>query len=375
MGAVAIPLKNRWSVMHNYLAGITTGGWRRLLAENGYAIDPVYWHRAAFISLTSVMNSWYAAREEREFGGAIARTAISQPPLFILGHWRSGTTLLHYLLAQDTDQFAFPDTYQVVNPQTFLSTEEINKRRFAKLVPPKRPMDNMALSFDTPQEDEFAPCLTSLLSPYLGISFPRREVHYLKYLTFDAVTPEELEQWQQSFIYFLKKLTLKSDRCLLLKSPTHTARIRTLLQLFPTARFIHVHRDPYRVFRSTQHYFDTAMWYTYLQRPDLAHLDDGIFHRYNLVHDAFFRDRPLIPDSHYCEVKFEALERDPVGQVRRIYERLGLHGWTAFEAKLQRYVKSLEGYQKNEFAPLPETLRRRVATEWRRSFEEWQYDV
>jgi hypothetical protein len=366
-------MKHRWAVMHNYLAGITAGAWWRLLRENRFRVDPVYWHRAAFITATSLMNSCFRAREERLFGTAIGQTKITHPPLFILGHWRSGTTHLHYLLAQDTEQFVFPNTYQVVNPETFLSTEAANKKRFARLVPPTRPMDNMALSFDTPQEDEFAPCLTSLLSPYLGISFPQRENHYLRYLTFDDVPESEVAAWSRAFVWFLKKLTFRSNRALLLKSPTHTARIRLLLQLFPEARFVHVHRNPYRVFESTRHYFDTAMWYTYLQRPDYNRIEDGIFHRYNLLHDAFFRDCRLVPASRYCEIQFEQLVLDPIGQVRNIYEQLGLEGFVQFESKLQAYVRSLQGYQQNSFGELPSQLRTRVAKEWRRSFDEWHY--
>jgi omega-hydroxy-beta-dihydromenaquinone-9 sulfotransferase len=354
-------LKHRWSVTHNYLAGITARSWWQLLRDNQFRIDPAYSHRAAFITLTSLMNSRDKAKEDRQFSAALEKVRICHPPLFILGHWRSGTTLLQYLLAQDTEQFAFPNTYQVVNPQTFLSAEDRNKRRFARLVPSKRPMDNMALSFDTPQEDEFAPCLTSLRSPYLGISFPRRENHYLRYLTFDSVPEAEVEQWRRAFVSFL------------LKSPPHTARIRILLTLFPGARFIHVHRDPLRVFQSTQHYFDTAMWYTYLQRPDPERLEAGILHRYNLVYDAFFRDQKQIPASHFCEVAFEDLERDPVGQVRFVYERLNLPGFAAFQAKLKRYVASLEGYQKNQFSDLKDGERRRISRLWQRSFDEWKY--
>jgi hypothetical protein len=366
-------MKHRWAVGHNYLAGITAGNWRRLLRQNHFSVDPVYWHRAAFVTLASLMNSWFRAKEERQFAAAVHQTRIMRPPLFILGHWRSGTTLLHYLLAQDTEQFVFPNTYQVVNPETFLSTEETHKRRFARLVPPTRPMDNMTLSFDTPQEDEFAPCLVSLLSPYLGISFPRRESHYLRYLSFDGVPEREVAAWSKAFVGFLKKLTLRSNRSLLLKSPPHTARIRLLLKLFPDARYIHIHRDPYRVFQSTRHYFDTAMWFTYMQRPDCGRIDDGIFHRYTLLHDAFFRDRGLVPASCFCEIAFEELEQDPIGQVRLIYEKLGLDGFARFEPKLRQYVLSLEGYQKNQFAELPSSLRARVAREWKRSFDEWKY--
>ena len=372
---MGLKLKHRWSVGNNYLAGITAGAWWRLLRENRFAVDPAYWHRAVFITAASLLNSWYRRSEEAQYGRAVEDVEIRQPPLFILGHWRSGTTLLHYLLAQDTLQFAFANTYQVVNPRTFLTTEEVNTRRFAGMVPPTRPMDNMKLSFQTPQEDEFAPLLLTFRSLYLGISFPRRADDYTQYLTFRDVSRAEIEQWQAGFIWFCKKLTLKYNRALLLKSPPHTARIRLLLEMFPNARFVHIHRDPYRVFQSRRHYFDTAMWYTYLQRPDPATTDEGILQRYTALYDAFFEDRPLISDDRFCEISFDDLERDPAGAVRTIYRDLSLPGFQDFEPQLTSYVASLSGYRKNDYPTLDEHDRRRVAKAWATSFERWGYPV
>jgi len=298
---------------------------------------------------------------------------ITQPPLFILGHWRSGTTLLHNLLTQDSDQFAYANTYQVVNPHTFLSTEEVNSKRFAALVPTKRPMDNMELSFQTPQEDEFAPLLLTFRSLYLGISFPRREDYYSRYLTFRDVPRKEIEAWKAGFEWFLKKLTFKHGRALVLKSPPHTARIRILLEMFPNARFVHIHRDPYAVFQSSRHYFDTATWYTYLQRPELDGMDERIIRRYTTLYDAFFEDKVMIPSGQFHEVCFEDLERDPLNELRMLYEKLTLPGFHALEPKLKVYVDSLSGYRKNEFPELSHALRRKVAEAWRRTFDEWGY--
>ena len=278
-----VALKHRWSVGNNYLAGITAGMWWRLLRENRFAIDPAYWHRALFITGASLVNSWYRRGEQRRYGRAIDEVEITKPPLFILGHWRSGTTLLHYLLAQDNAQFTFANTYQAVNPCTFLTTEEVNTRRFSGMVPPQRPMDNMELGFHTPQEDEFAPLLLTLRSLYLGISFPKRADIYAKYLTFRGVPRGEIDELHAALLWFCKKLTFKQDRALLLKSPPHMARIPLLLEMFPDARFVHIHRNPYDVFRSTRHYFNTAIWYTYLQRPDRSTIDDGIMERYDAM--------------------------------------------------------------------------------------------
>jgi omega-hydroxy-beta-dihydromenaquinone-9 sulfotransferase len=364
-------LKHRWSVGNNYLAGITTGDWLKLLRANGFAVDPAYWHRAAFITLASTLNSYFRKREHRQFHDAIAATEI-QPPIFILGHWRSGTTHLHNLLAQDP-QFAFANTYQVVNPHTFLTTEAAHTQRFAWMLPKTRPMDAMTLNFQTPQEDEFAPCLMSLRSLYLGISFPRNEDQYSRYLTFDGTPRAEIDEWKSALRWFLKKLTLKYQRPLVLKSPPHTARIRLLLEMFPDARFVHIHRHPYQVFQSCRHYYDTATWFSYLQRPDLGEIDRRILARYTQLHDAFFAQRHLIPTGQFHEMSFEELERLPLGCIKDLYQKLGISDFESSQPQLKRYVDSLTGYRKNRFPELEPALREQIADEWQRSFTEWNY--
>jgi len=369
------PLKHRWSVSHNYLAGITAGDWWRLLQDNNFGVDPVYWHRAAVVSLLSVVNSWHRWTEEREFGAVVEATEIKGAPLFILGHWRSGTTHLHNLMAQDDEGFAYANTYQVVNPHTFLTTEEVNTRRFAWMIPKTRPMDNMALSFESPQEDEFAPLLISLLSSYLGVSFPRREDHYHRYLSFAGVPREEIVEWKRGFEWFLKKLTFKYQRPLLLKSPPHTARIRLLLEMFPDAKFVHIHRRPEEVFQSFRHYYDTAMWHTYLQRPDRSRIDDEIFQRYRSLFTTFYADRGLIPEGNFHEVSFADLERDPIATVSGVYKALSIDGLERALPKIQAYVATLDGYEKNRFTPLDEPLKQRLREEWGEFYEPLGYRI
>lgn len=356
-------LPHRWSLSHNYLAGITAGTWWRLLRENRFAVSPAYWHRAAFISASSVLNSWHARREQRLHGDAVAATRIKHPPLFILGHWRSGTTHLHNLFATDP-RFAYANTYQVVNPATFLTTEEVRARRFAWMVPPKRLMDNVALSFAAPQEEEFAPALLSLRSLYLGMSFPRRMAHYERFLTFDDAAPADREAWKAGLFAFCQKLTYLHgpDRPLILKSPPNTARVRLILELFPDARFVHIHRHPHEVYRSQLHFFNTVLWHTYLQRPDPSGLPDEILQRYRTVFDALFRDIPAIPAGRFHELAFNDLERDPLGEMEKCYHALDLGEFTKIPPALADYTASLSNYEKNTFAPLDPALRDRINT-------------
>ena len=354
-------------------AGVTFGDWVALLRENRFAIDPPYWLRAAAITTQSLANAAVRRHEERRYIPQVTPVDIP-PPLFILGHWRSGTTHLHHLLAADR-RFASPNVYQTSYPHTFLTTEARAARFVGAMIPPARPMDNVRQAPDSPNEDEFAICTMTFRSPYVGWVFPRRAGHYDRYLTFRGVPEREVGEWKDALVLFLKKLTWKYGRPLLLKSPPHTCRIGLLLGLFPEARFVHIHRHPTAVYQSTRHLLSRVLEIARLQR-DAGHDDEaGVLRRYTEMYDAFFEERGRIPPGRYCEVGFEALEADPIGQVRRVYEALGLPDFGAVEPDLRAYVGSVSGYKKNRFPEPPADLRGRVAGEWRRSFEEWGYPV
>jgi len=367
-------LKHQRSTDNHPLIGLTASAWWRMLRANRFQISPVYWRRLVMLTGAAFINSHFK-RKERAHETEIRVTQVAAP-IFILGHWRSGTTHLHNLMALHDDHFAAPTTYQALAPSTFLTTEEGAKENYADRMPATRPMDNMPLTFDTPQEDEFALCALTTLSPYMAMCFPKRQAHYDRYLAFDGVRDHEIREWKEALLWFCRKLAYKHgpDRRLILKSPAHTARIRLLLELFPDARFVHIHRHPYEVFRSFRHYHDTAVWFTYLQRPDRSQVEDTIIRGYRRMHDAYFEQRRLIPEGRLCEVKFEDLEREPLETVAGIYRALDLGGFDGFRPRLESYLKQREGYRKNRFEPLEPRLRERLAREWRPEFEAWGYD-
>lgn len=234
-------------------------------------------------------------------------------------------------------------------------------------------MDNVEWTLFSPQEDEWATCALCLESPCLGWVFPRSRKKYARYLTFREASADERAQWREAFEWFVKKLTWKYRRRLVLKSPPHTCRIRLLLEMFPGAKFVHIHRHPYAVFQSTRNLLVKMFAWLGLQRPVPAELDDWILEQYRAMYDVFFEERKLIPPGSYHEVAFEDLERDPTGEVRKVYEALGLPDFAGTADDLQRYVDSLRGYQKNRFPQLAEPLVRRIQTMWEASFAEWGY--
>jgi hypothetical protein len=353
------------------LGGITFGDWVRLLRDNRFRVAPRALVRAAAITAQSLQNSATRWVEDRRYGAAAA-DAEALPPVFVLGHWRSGTTHLHNLLTVD-ERFAFPNNYQALFPHAFLSMEAAQSPFMQWFLPKRRPMDNIEWTMRSPQEDEFALCIMTSLSPCTGWFFPERREHYDRYLTFRGVGDDEVARWRAALVAFVRRLSWKYRRPLVLKSPPHTARVRLLLETFPDAKFVHVHRDPYAVFASTRKMLTVNFGMHCLQRPPLDDLDEWIIRQYRAMHEAFFEQRGRIPPGQYHEVRFEALEADPVGQVRRVYEALGLPEFAAARPALERYVSGLCGYQKNRFPQLPAALRRRLAEEWRVCFEQWGY--
>jgi len=355
------------------LCGVTFADWWRALRENRFAIDPPYWPRAAILTAGSLLNTLYRLREDRQFQARLEQVTV-KPPLFILGHWRSGTTLLHNLLAID-DRFGYPNLYQVFFPHTFLCTEAVRSEQIVPLIPSTRVFDNVAQGLGMPNEDEFATCTASLLSPYMLWAFPRRQAQYEKYLSFRGVPEAEVNRWKETLLLFVKKLTLKQDRPMLLKSPPHTCRIKLLLELFPDAQFLHIRRNPYTVFQSTKHLDEVLTRSLQFQNHDPEALDDAVIRRYQVMHDAYFDELPLIPEGRFHDVAFEDLEADPIGELRTVYERLDLGGFDTVLPRLQAYVDSLSGYRKNDYPDLPPALRDRVGQAWRRNFEAWDYSL
>src|SRR4051794_31698358 len=238
--------------IYSSICGLSFGDWMRLLWQNRFAVDPPYWPRAAFLTLTSLITCQDRWRESWLHDRKIAATPI-QPPLFILGHWRSGTTHLHNLLAVDR-RFNYPTLFQVFYPRIFLGAQWTYSQIAKVALTRNRIIDNVAHGMEMPNEDEFALNGLTFLSPYMGWSFPRRQAYYDRFLTLRDLTEPELARWREAFVFFVKKLTYKDRRRrpIVLKSPPHTCRIGLLLDLFPGARFVHIHRDPFVVFRSTR---------------------------------------------------------------------------------------------------------------------------
>jgi hypothetical protein len=355
-------------------SGVTLLGWWRILRDNRFSVDVAYWPRAVFITLAAVPNSLVAWLEQHCFGPAIEGAEV-QPPVFVLGSWRSGTTYLHNLLAVD-DRFAYPNFYQVTYPSTFLLTEKRSAWLIDLCIPKRRPQDAVKLGVNEPQEEDFAICSLCGQCALLTMAFPRNVAFYERFMTLNDLSSSELARWKACYVFFLKKLSLKYDRPLVLKTPPNMARIKTLLDMFPDARFVHIHRNPYDVFRSARHTLFTAGPWWQMQRTkydDQEAVNDQLIRQGKILYDTYFAQRSLIPSGRLHDVAFEDLERDPMGQVERAYHVLGMPEFHYVKPQLVAYVESLTGYRKNTLPELTGELRERVYRAWRSCFDEWGY--
>lgn len=295
------------------------------------------------------------------------RIAASPPPLFILGHWRSGTTLLHSLLARDL-RFVAPTNYQTLFPSHFLLTERIAARITARFMPATRPADNIRFTWNAPAEDEIATLVLTGLSPYRDIALSSATREPL------PNTPEQWSHWTNQWLNFLRKLQvpLAQPRRPLLKSPTHTGRIPRLLRLFPDAQFIYIIRNPYDVFASTRHLYHVLAASNNLGRPRPIDYDNEILHNYQQFYHAYHLHRALIPRNRCCEVRFEDLEADPVTILQSIYERLELDGFEDFKREIEPMLPEHRAYRKNHFTLSDET-RALVYDNWKPAFRRYGY--
>jgi hypothetical protein len=337
--------------------------WLRMLFWNRGAVEPPYWYIAAVLSCTTFANTCLRWFQEGLYGDPIKNTRVPNAPIFVVGHWRTGTTLLHELLILD-DRFTSPTTLHSFMPCHFLLSEHFIHKYLAWVMPAKRPMDNMPAGWDRPQEDEFALALLGQPSTYTDIAFPNRPPLYPGSLDLSGLTPRQLAAWKRTFYRFVQAVSFRDPRRLVLKSPPHTARIPVLLELFPDARFVHIVRDPYTLFAST-----VNLWLSMARRHGLQTprggpaLEEKVFREFRVIHERYEAAKGLIPPGRLAEVRYEELTKDLVGGMRRVNDRLELGGFEAVEPKLREYAVRSTAYQPNRY-DLTDEQRARIAERW-----------
>jgi omega-hydroxy-beta-dihydromenaquinone-9 sulfotransferase len=357
--------------MHSYiLAGIRMRPLMTLLRTRGFTPALRNLGRLLYLFQNSAWSSLLTWREKRIYGEKLNSLKIPDDPVIIIGHWRTGSTFLHQVLSLD-EQFIAPTLFQAAFPESFLVSARYFRPVFGALVR-KRPMDNVRLGFDDPQEDEFALVKLTLDSPLLDVIFPRKPGYFMNdVLDFNPET-ENREMWKKQLANFCARIRLESGKTILLKNPAHSLRIPLLIEAFPKARFIYLHRHPYKVVASSLHLWKVLAKDNQLKGkpyfPDLKEVTEGLIKFY----DKIEHDLAELPPGKYCEVSFEALEADPAAEIKAIYNAIGLEFTAAFEDRIRMYFDKEKGFKKNSYN-FDEEQKAQVYQLMKKQFDQYHY--
>lgn len=327
------------------------------------------------------------------FGAALARAPLSlaerawtgmradplesmQAPVFILGHWRSGTTHLFNLMSRDP-RFAWPDPIATGLPWDFLLLGRALRPLLKRALPESRLIDNVEVNPDSPQEDEIALASMQGLSYYHALYFPERLSEHFARGAFpeeSGVTAEDLARRARQMKYYCRKLLLNMPGdTLLVKNPIHTGQVAWLRSLWPNARFVHIHRNPYVVFDSTCNFYRKLLPAYALQPFDVASAEPVILDAYPRMLERLYADTADLDENRFVEIAYADLDQNPLDCLERIYDRLGLGDFEHQAPRFDAYLGSIRGYQKNPHRFTAETLDK-VDIAWGTYLARWGYE-
>ena len=312
---------------------------------------------------------------DRRYAKLAKEVDKSNTPVFIIGHWRSGTTFVHNVFTQD-EQFGYCTTYQTVFPHLMLWGYGFFTSLTKLFMPNTRATDKMELGVDVPQEEEVALSNMTPLSHYHFLSLPQRMEHWRdKALLLNNLTKDELKEWQKAQRKLMRiSLKVQGKQTFLSKNPPHTARIKALLEIFPDAKFIYLVRNPYTVFESTRNFFTKTIASTTLQPFDKEAYEVEVLKTYKALYERYEEEKQLIPEGNLVEVRFEDFEADPIKYTEQIYKQLQLGDFEAIRAKMEAYVGTKRGFKKNKYRYDERTIA--LVDEWcNEAIEKWGYSL
>lgn len=329
------------------LAGSTLINYFRIL-KHGY-IHPRFYFKICLTTLVILFASPFHLWERLYFKRKLAKVSFEKPPLFILGHWRSGTTLLHNLLTKDP-KVGYVTTYQSVFPNN-LASKWLFKTFMRINMPNERPSDKVELNIDFPQEDEFAFCNSQPNGYYNFFYFPKQySKFYDRSVHFDKLNGRQKKQWYSTYDTLIKKALINTDRQrIVVKNPINTARIEKLLKLYPDAKFLYLYRNPITVFHSTQRFFQQLFPTLWLHKVDKQFIDSMIIDVYSRVMNDYLEQKLLVPPGNLIELRFEEFENQPLIEIEKIYTQLWKEDFAAVKPYFSKYLESQKKHKKNKY--------------------------
>ena len=364
-----------FNVTFEPLAGSSFINILKLLSQNRFRVDPVGVPRILYSMALSLGMSPLRLYEYLKFNKQINETVVDKHPIFILGHWRTGTTYLHNLISQDR-QFGFASTYQTVTPTLFLSFEKIIKPIVSSSLPEKRPQDDVDLGADLPNEEEYALGSISPYSFYNGWIFPKNMDFYSRYVDFKNLSDKTIDDFKKVYLDYIKKLTFYyNGKQLILKNPSNTSRIKFLLDIFPDAKFINIIRNPYHVYLSMKRNIEKEMTlYTLQKPPNWEVFEKSMIDMYIRMFDKYFKEKNLIKKENLVEIRYEEFISNPLDEIEKIYSNLNIEGFKKNKDVFAKYIKSQSKIKTSKYY-IDEGTKNRIYNYLKYTIDKWNYKI
>lgn len=320
----------------------------KLFLRNGITPFPEYIIKFLMLLQNSLISSVLTLVERKNYSRKIGETEITKPPIFIIGHWRTGSTYLHQLFNLDS-QFTTPKMVQTVIPDHFLFSTKYYVPILKRTISKKRPMDNVIQSPFEPQEEEFALIRMGSESPIEKLIFPSKKKYFLE--GYDQYIPEgkKLLAWKKNLYIFFKKLTFLTGKQIVSKNPYHTMRISLLADMFPGARFIHIKRDPMVVVPSSIRMWNIVASDNKLKKGWKKPTTDEVASVLSSYVEYVAEESKKLGGYQFAEVQFENLDKDPMAELKRIYAELDLPFTDTFELEVTRFLSENKDFKKNSY--------------------------
>jgi hypothetical protein len=289
-------------------------------------------------------------------------------PIFIIGWYRTGTTLLHNLLAADSRHRA-PRTWELISPAPLHDDLEWDRRlRTARtqfilqlsryLVPESASAHYVPI--DGPEE-----CFFLLENDFVSSTMFNT---YAGYDYADWLLEQDL---RPSYHFFRQQLKILSYRQpakrWVLKCPFHLWHLDALLDAFPDARIVFTHRDVTDALPSNCS-LSAMTTSKFTRSTDLEEIGAFWRHYYRQGLSRAMEVRARIPEDRYIDVPLPWISKRPVEALEAIYRRFGLGYGPEVRAELMgalrnnpKQTKGEHRYTAEQFGLVPSQLRREFA--------------
>ena len=305
------------------------------LSVSGLVVEPLAWLQELLIAQR------------------LQRLVLPNNPIVVIGHWRSGTTYLHQLLAADP-AMATARNALTIAPQVAVLLRPWLRPLLGRLMTRVRPIDAVPWGADDPQEDEVGLARLTMDNNMAGMAFPRDYLFHLRRSVIASTTDFERQWLRFTRLTWLHDGEGKSR--LLIKNSAHSARVPMLLKAFPKARFVLLTRPPLDSIRSLVQVKQRLADLVGLQsKPSLLKQVDETVIAHRELMAAFERSRHCIPAGQLLDVEFSDLVSRPLETVQRIYTSFDLEGWSEAEAPIRQRIAKARTY-KADAVDLPEAL-------------------